>query len=377
MVPRFDSIIVERIRRSGAILIGKTNVPEFGLGSHTFNKVFGPTRNAFDQTKSAGGSSGGAAVALALDLLPDADGSDFMGSLRNPAGYNHVFGFRPSFGRVPNWPVDDVFHSQLSTIGPMARNVADLSRLLSVMAVADPRVPLSLRDPPARFAIKLRPPPPGVRIGWLGNLGGHLAMEPEVLQLCDHALDVLRTIGCDVDEATVDFPPERVWDAWVTLRSASIAATHGSHYDDPDQRALLKPEAVWEIERGRSLSAIQLMHASTERTAWYAAFVNLFERFDFLVLPSAQVLPFDAAEVWPRSIEGRHMDTYHRWMEVVVPATMGGLPALCVPAGFGSTGLPMGMQLIGPSQSDRAVLELGHAYEAACPWMSRRSPLLG
>ena len=375
-VTTVDALPNARVRAAGAIFIGRSNTPEFGLGSNTYNPVYGLTRNAFDGSRIAGGSSGGAAVALALRMLPVADGSDMMGSLRNPAGYNNVYGFRPSFGRVPNWPVDDVFFAQFSTIGPMARSVADVARLLAVQAGPDARVPFSLRDPGLGFAVPLRAPRAGLRIGWLGDLDGRLAIEPEVLSLCRGALAVLRTIGCDVEATTMDFPAERLWDAWLTLRSASVAASHGMHFDDPDERALLKPEALWEIERGRGLSALDVQRASAERTAWYASFVDLFERFDVLALPSAQMLPYDSSLPWPATIDGRAMDTYHRWMEVVVPATMGGLPALCVPAGFSDSGLPIGLQLIGPARADRALLELGHAYEAACPWAGRRSPLL-
>lgn len=371
-----DALPIARMRRSGAIFIGRTNTPEFGLGSNTYNPVYGLTRNAFDPARIAGGSSGGAAVALALRMLPVADGSDMMGSLRNPAGYNNVFGMRPSYGRVPGWPAEDVFLTQFSTLGPMARSVADLAQLLAVQAGADPRVPFSLHEPSMHFAIPLRGSPRGIRIGWLGDLRGHLAMEPEVMRLCDGALGVLRTIGCEVDDAVMAFPAERLWNAWIRLRSAAVAATNAVHYDDPAQRALLKPEAIWEIEQGRSLTAIDVHRASIERTAWYASFIELFERFDFVALPTAQMLPYDATLPWPRAIEGRAMDTYHRWMEVVVPATMGGLPALSVPAGFSASGLPIGLQLIGPSHADRAVLELGHAYEQGCPWVGRRSPLL-
>lgn len=375
-VTTVDGLSVERMRRAGAIFVGRSNSPEFGLGSHTYNQVFGVTRNAFDPARSAGGSSGGAAVAVALRMLPVADGSDMMGSLRNPAGYNNIFGFRPSFGRVPNWPADDVFFAQFSTWGPMARSVADIAMLLSVQAGWDARVPLSSREPAGVFASPLERGFKGARVGWLGDLGGYLAMEPGVLPLCEAALGHFRELGCTVEAATPDFPPETLWRAWNTLRSASVASNYAGHYENPAERALLKPEAIWEIEQGLKLSARDVQRASVERSSWYQAVLRLFARFDYLVLPTAQTFPFAAGLDWPRSVGGREMDTYHRWMEVVVPATMAGLPALNVPAGFSADGLPMGLQIIGPAQADRAVLELGHAYDLASGLARRRSPLL-
>ncbi|MES2185014.1 MAG: amidase [Pseudomonadota bacterium] len=375
-VTTVDGLVVGRMRGAGSIFVGRSNSPEFGLGSHTYNRVYGLTRNAFDPSRTAGGSSGGAAVAVALRLLPVADGSDMMGSLRNPAGWNNIFGFRPSFGRVPHWPVEDVFHAQYSTSGPMARSVADIAMLLSVQAGPDPRVPFSNPESPAVFTGGLERDLRGMRIGWLGDMGGHLPMEPGVLELCEGALGHLKAIGCTVEAAQVDFPLDRLWQAWLALRGAAVSGAYRAHYDHPQERKLLKPEAVWEIENGLQLSAQDVYRASVDRTAWYQALLRVFDDFDYLVLPSAQLFPFDATLDWPQSVGGRAMDTYHRWMEVVVPATMAGLPALNVPAGFGAAGLPLGMQLIGRPKADRAVLELGHAYDLASGLARRRSPLL-
>ncbi len=376
VVPEFDSIIVERIRRGGAILIGKTNVPEFGLGSHTFNKVFGPTLNAFDQTKSAGGSSGGAAVALALELLPVADGSDFMGSLRNPAAWNNVFGFRPSFGRVPFGPSPETFVQQLGTDGPMARTVADLAMLLSTLAGRDERVPLSLDDDPSIFGRPLATDCKGLRIGWLGDFGGYLPMEDGVMATCRQALAHFEAIGCDIEPARPAFSMERLWEAWCVMRHFLVAGKAGALATDPKSFAQLGDAMRWEIEEGLKLTGMAVYRASTTRTAWYGALVSMFDQFDFLVLPSAQVFPFDVALPWPKAIAGRTMDTYHRWMEVVIGPTFAGLPVLNVPAGFGPTGLPMGLQIIGRPRADLAVLGLGHAYDAASRYSTRRSPLL-
>ncbi|MBT9457221.1 MAG: amidase [Burkholderiaceae bacterium] len=365
-IPAQDGLMVQRMRAAGCIIIGKTNTPEFGLGSHTFNEVFGLTRNAFDPTKSAGGSSGGAAVALATRMVSVADGSDFMGSLRNPAGWNNVFGFRPSQGRVPAWPANDVWVSQLSTEGPMARTVHDLALLLDTQSGYDPRVPLSLHDHPSYAAALDGFNPKTARIGWLGDLGGYLPMEPGVLDVCAQALRRLADCGCAVDAiAKPGFAPEQVWQTWLVWRRWLVAARLAPHLANPANRALIKPEALWEHDQAADLSGAQTLAASAQRSTFYQQMLALFEQHDFLALPSAQVWPFDAEQRWPTQIAGRQMDTYHRWMEVVIYATLAGLPCISVPAGFSATGLPMGLQLIGKSRGDLAVLQLARAYERA------------
>jgi amidase len=374
-VPVADSLVVERMRRAGAIIIGKTNTPEFGLGSNTYNTVYGTTLNPYDPTRSAGGSSGGAAVALALRMLPVADGSDMGGSLRNPAGWNNVYGFRPSFGRVPKLPEFDLFGQQLGVEGPMARTAADLARLLAIQAGPDARAPLSLLEDPAFFADPLKSPAHGLRIGWLGSLDGHLALEPGIVEVCGDALKTLESLGCVVEPTSLGFDPERLWQAWITLRSMLAGGALSAHYQDPKRRDLLKPEAIWEVEQGLTRTAHDIYRASVARSDWYRAALALFEGFDFLALPSAQLFPFDLQSRWPAEIAGRSMDTYHRWMEVVVPATMAGLPAVSVPAGFGGAlGLPIGLQLIGRPRADHAVLQLAHAYDQATDWVRRAPP---
>jgi amidase len=374
-VPDFDAIAVERLRHAGAILIGKTNVPEFGLGSQTYNDVFGATLNAYDPSRTAGGSSGGAAVALALRMLPVADGSDHAGSLRNPAAFNNVLGFRTTFGCVPATDLD-AFLPALGVIGPMARTATDLALLLSVLAGYDPRAPLSSRDDPARFAAPLDRDFAGTRIGWLGDLGGHLAFEPGVLELGRSALRALETVGCVVDEVRLDHPMERVWQSWLVLRAYQVGSMLKQPHADPAKRARMKPEACWEVERGARLTAYDLADASAERTVWYNVVRKLFSRYDYLVLPSAQVFPFDAKVHWPRRIGDREMDTYHRWMEVVVPITMSGCPALNVPAGFNAAGLPIGIQLVGRLHDELGCLQLAHAYEQVTGWVTRHPPPL-
>ena len=374
-VPDHDEIFVERLRRAGVIIIGKTNVPEMGFGSQSYNPVFGTTLNAYDQTKCAGGSSGGAAVSLALRMLPVADGSDMMGSLRNPAGFNNVFGFRTSYGRVPSLGGELFLHT-LSVEGPMGRSIPDVAMLLSVMAGTDPRAPFSIEHDPAIFAQSLKRDFRGTRIGWLGNFDGYLAMQPGILELCQKSLSAFESVGCIVEPARPDFSMEQLWSAWLTLRHALSAGGLATLYNDPKKRAKLKPEIQWEIEGGLNLTAMEFQNASQVRSDWYRALQKLLTRYEYLLLPSAQVFPFDAQVHWPALINEKKMDTYHRWMEVVLPATMAGLPAISVPVGFGPTGLPMGMQVIGKHNADLAVLQLAYAYEQAAPWTRDHLPPL-
>jgi amidase len=372
-VPEADSIMVSRLRAAGAIIIGKTNVPEFGFGSQTYNTVFGTTLNAYDLTKTAGGSSGGAAVALATRMVPLADGSDQGGSLRNPAGFNNVFGFRPSFGRVPT-EAPDVFAATLSVQGPMARSVADLALLLSVQAGPDRRAPLSAQQTGVSITAPLDEPVAGRRIGWLGDLGGYLAIEPGILPLCESALGVFEALGARVEPVAIGFPMAELWEAWSILRGWGAATNLGEVYADPAKREALKPEILWEIRRGLGVSGAEIARAQAVRTRWYLHMLGLFERFDHLVLPSAQVFPFPADLHWPDVVAGRAMDSYHRWMEVAILATMAQLPALNVPVGFDAAGLPMGMQIIGRFQDELSCLQLGHAYDRATRWPDRHRP---
>ena len=374
-VPGEDAIFVERMRNNGTIIIGKTNVAELGMGSQSYNPIFGTTLNPYDLSKTAGGSSGGAAAALALRMLPVADGTDMMGSLRNPAAYNNIVSLRPSFGRVPSAEIE-LFFGQLSVAGPMARSVADLAMLLSVIAGPDARMPLSIDKDPAIFTRNLKRDFHGTHVAWLGDLGGYLPMESGIMELCRAALKALEAAGCKVEEAALGFPPERMWDAWITLRHWLIAGNLSALYKDPAKRALMKPEAVWEVEGGLKLTAQDVYQASVTRSELYRVVLKLFESYEYLALPSAQVFPFDASVHWPKTINGITMDTYHRWMEVVVLGSMLGFPVVNVPVGFSRDNLPMGMQIIGKHQADFAVLQLAHAYEQATSWVSDRLPPL-
>ncbi len=377
-VPQEDGLMTARMKAAGCIVIGKTNVPEFGMGSHSFNPVFGVTRNPYDLSKTAGGSSGGAAVGLATHMLPVADGSDFMGSLRNPAAWNNVFGMRPSIGRVPMWPATDVYLSQLSTEGPMARTVQDLALLLNTQAGADARSPLSLDSQPDFSKLSDSLGGKKTRIGWLNNLSDYLPFEEGISDVCEQALKRFEGLGCSIAPAALGYSPEKVWQAWLVWRRALTGTRIAPFLGDPKTRAknreLIKPEALWEHDQFTQLSGTELVAASVQRTAFYQHMLSLFEQYDFLALPSAQVWPFDVAMRWPQHINGVEMDTYHRWMEVTIYATFAGLPAISVPAGFNADGLPMGLQIIGKPQADLAVLQLAQAYERVAQAVLMRRP---
>ncbi len=368
--------MVERLRKAGVIFVGKTNTPEFGFGSHTFNPVFGATHNPYDHSRSAGGSSGGAAAALASRMLPLADGSDYAGSLRNPAGWNNVYGFRTGYGVVPATGAE-VWLTGMGVQGPMARSVEDLALLLSVQAGYDPRSPLSLPGDGAIYRRGLDASVKGRRIGWLGDFGGAVPHEPEVLEVCRTALKAFEALGCLVEEAKIDTPVEPAWQAMIKLRAWQQSGQILANYRNPAQRPLLKPEALWEVETGLSLSAFDITAASEGRTTWSMAVKKLFDRFDYLILPSSQVSPFPVGERWPKTVAGETMRTYHEWMKSPLLVTLSGNPALAAPAGFSAAGLPIGLQIVGPNRGEIACLQLAKAYEAATGWTNKRPPAAG
>jgi amidase len=325
-----DSLHVARLRAAGAIVIGKTNTPEFGLGSHTYNPVHGVTCNPFDKTRSCGGSSGGAAVALASGMLSIADGSDMMGSLRNPAGWCNVYGMRPTWGLVPATPEGESFLHPISTNGPMARSPGDLALMLGVMGGPEARQPYGCAAPDLSVGAGVN----GARIAWLADWGGAFPYEEGIAPLCEAALEVLAEQGAEVEPLSPPFDWDLLWHSWTTLRSWAIAAQLGPLLEAPETRDQLKPEAIWEIERGRALSALEVHKASEIRSEWFRVAAGLFETYDALALPTAQVWPFPVEWDWPREVAGHAMDSYHRWMEVMVPASLAGLPAVAMPAGF-------------------------------------------
>jgi amidase len=375
-IPEEDSIYVARMREAGAIIMGKTNVPELGLGSNSYNPIFGLTRNAWNPDHVGGGSSGGAGVSLALRMLPVADGSDMGGSLRNPAAFNNVYGFRVSQDLIP-MDGPEVFYSQMPVVGPMGRSVEDLAMLLSVQAGYHARAPLSL-DYPAGWLDGLTPADPKkLRIGWLGDFGGYLPFEDGVPELTRKAVGMFEGAGAQVEDVEPFFDMAQLWEAFLTLRSQRVGGKLHQAYQNPKLRALLKPEAIWEVERSLGQSGLDVYNASVVRTSWYHTLLRMFESYDYLVLPSAQVFPYKAGIDWPEEIAGRRMDSYHRWMEVVIGSTMSGCPAISVPAGFNEKGLPTGFQIIGRPRGDRKVLEAALLYEQISNWLGRLPPMIG
>jgi amidase len=369
-VPDVDDLIVTRIRNAGAILIGKTNTPEFGAGSQTFNPVFGATRNPYDLSKTCGGSSGGAAVALACGMLPIADGSDTGGSLRNPASFCNVVGFRPSPGRVPHCS-DRAAWQTLSVLGPMARTVADAALLLSAMAGPHPCSPIALQKPGAHFRQPLDRDFHGVRVAWSRTASG-LPVDPEVTAMLEQARPVLEAIGCIVEETEPDFTGAdeafRVWRAWgYEQKLGELADTH---------RDRLKETILWEIERGRALTGPQIGRAERLRTALYHRMRRFMQTYEFLALPVVQVPPFPIEQPYVTEINGVPMETYIDWMRSCYYVSITGFPAISVPAGFTRDGLPVGLQLVGRHHNDFGVLQLAHAFEQATGHWRRRPPIV-
>jgi amidase len=369
-VPQHDALVVQRMAEAGAISLGKTNVPEFGAGSHTVNPVFGATRNPYRHDRSAGGSSGGAAAALAARLIALADGSDLGGSLRNPASFCNVVGLRPSPGRVPGWPVSDVA-DMFSVSGPMGRTVADTALLLAVLAGPDPRVPLALDQPPPAVSdpAQIRPlldrDLHGIRVGWSPDLG--LPVEPDVLAVLTPARQVLAELGCHVTEGMPDlsgadevFRTFRAF-AFGTFR-ADLLAKH------PD---LIGPNVTWNIQRGLELTTADLSRATVLRAELAERVTAFFQDFDVLACPVSQVAPFDVTLDWVHDINGEPLHTYLDWMASCYLISATGLPAMSVPAGFTTAGLPVGLQLVGRRRGDWDLLAVAHAFESATGYAAR------
>ena len=368
-VPTADALLVERLKAAGAIIIGKTNTPEFGAGSHTFNPVFGATRNPYDTTKSCGGSSGGAAVALACGMLPLADGSDMGGSLRNPASFCNVVGFRNSPGRVPVYPTSLAWNP-LSVEGALARSVSDLALLLSVLAGPDPRAPISLNEPGWMFSRPLARDFRHTRIAWSHNLGRY-PVQPVVNEVCDKARSVFAAIGCQVEDGEPDFRDAD--EIFQVLRAWSFAQNRADDYKN--HRNQLKDTVVWNVEKGLKLTGLDISRAEAKRTQLYNRVQAFMQRYEFLVLPVSQVAPFPVETDWVREINGTKMDTYIDWMATCYAITVTGLPAISVPCGFTKEGLPVGLQIVGRHQRDFDVLQLAYAFEQATQFGKTRPAL--
>ena len=367
-IPTQDALVVQRLKAAGAIIIGKTNVPEFGAGSQTFNPVFGPTRNPYDLTRTCGGSSGGAAVAVACGMMPLADGTDHGGSLRNPPGFCNVVGFRPSIGRVPAWPSAQPWTS-MSVTGPIARSVRDVALLLSVMAGPDRRAPIGIDELGAVFLGSLRRDFAGVRIAWSRNLGRY-PVEPVVNTVCDSARRAFADLGCVVEDGEPDV--SEADDVFQVLRAWSFAQEHGEELKQ--HRSLMKDTVIWNTEQGLKLTGPDVSRAEAARTALYHRVREFLERYEFLVLPVSQVAPFPVEMEWVKEINGKRMATYIDWMGTCYAITLTGLPAISVPCGFTPDGLPIGLQIVGRHHRDLDVLKLAYAFEQATQIARTRRP---
>jgi amidase len=365
-VPTEDDIVVERMRRAGAIIIGKTNTPEFGAGSQTFNKVFGATRNPYDLTKTCGGSSGGAAVSLACGFAPVVSGSDTGGSLRNPAAFCNVAGFRPSIGRVPN-PKAAFAWSTLSTSGCLGRSFADLAYTLSTIAGPDPRAPLSINEPGEIFARPLDRSFKGVRVAWFKDLGG-VPFDPRVRTVVDDHRKTFESLGCIVEQAEPDFAPAEI--AFRVLRALSSANAYGAQlHDHPDA---FKDTLKGEIEEGQRLTGMDVARAETAHGQLWRGFQSFLEKYEYFVLPTTQLPPFDVDTPYPTEIAGVKFTSYIDWMKSCWYISATGNPAASVPGGFTSEGLPVGVQIVGRNKEDFSVLQMAHAFEQATGFGKKR-----
>ena len=371
-VPTEDHLIVERLKAAGAITLGKTNTPEFAAGSQTFNPVFGTTRNPYDLDKTCGGSSGGAAVAVACGMLPFADGSDLGGSLRNPGNFCNVVGFRPTPGRVPTWPAVDAWGT-LSVLGSVARSVEDAAFLFSAMAGPDPRSPVSIDEPGVRFAKSLGRDFKGVRVAWSKNLGG-LPVDRRVTTVLEEQRKVFESLGCVVEEAEPDLTGAD--EAFRVLRANAFVMRYGNLLEKHRDR--MKDTVVWNIEEGLAHDGARVARAIALRSDLYRRMREFMERYEFLCLPVNQVPPFPASQPFVDTIEGVKLETYLDWMKTCYQITITSHPAISVPAGFTDDAppLPVGLQIVGRYKDDFGVLQMAHAFEGETKVGKRRPPVV-
>ncbi|HET7547640.1 MAG TPA: amidase [Usitatibacter sp.] len=366
-VPEVDHAIVERLRDAGAILLGKTNTPEFATGAQTFNPIFGATRNPYDLSKTSGGSSGGAAAAVASGMLPFADGSDLGSSLRNPASFCNVVGFRPTPGRVPNWPFPNAWDT-LWSLGPIARTVEDTALLLSAMAGPDARSPTTHAEAGALFARPLARDFRKVRVAWSPDLGGAFPVDSRVTRALEPARGVLASLGCIVEDAAPDLSDAD--EAFQVQRAIGFVEAYGELLKT--KRALMKETVVWNIEEGLKLDAARIAKANVLRSNVFHTMRTFLERYEFLVLPTVQVPPFPVDQPYVTEIDGVKLGNYMEWMKSNYLITATAHPAISVPAGFTDDGLPVGLQIVGRYKDDFGVLQLAHAFEGATEVWKRR-----
>jgi amidase len=368
-VPEQDALLVERLRAAGAVTLGKTNTPEFGAGSQTFNEVFGRTLNPYDLTKTCGGSSGGAAVALACGMVPIADGSDTGGSLRNPASFCNVVGLRAAVGRVPAWPTDAPWGT-LHVPGAMARTVADLALMLSAMAGPDRRSPVAIAELGERFRGDLSRDFKDVRVAWSRDLGG-LPVDRRVTKVLDAQRVTFEALGCRVEDGEPDFTDAR--NVFQVQRALAFATRYGPLL--AKHRHEMKDTVIWNVEEGLRLTVREIGEAEVQRGQLYHRVREFMERHEFLLIPTVQVPPFDVTQPYVTEINGTKLPTYIDWMRSCSDITVTALPAISVPAGFTDEGLPVGLQIIGRHQDEWGVLQLAHAFERATGFHRRRPPI--
>jgi len=358
-VPQQDALIVQRLKNAGAVTVGKTNTPEFGAGSQTFNTIFGETLNPYDTTKTCGGSSGGAAVALASRMLPIADGSDTGGSLRNPASFCNVVGLRPSPGRVPVYP-SKISWSPISVQGPMARTVLDCALMLSVISGPDPKVPMSISEPGQQFLESLDRDFTGTRIAWSKQLGD-LPVERAITETISASISYFKALGCAIEEATPDLSSAdeifKIWRGWGREINEGVLLR--------ENRNLLKDTMIWDVEQGVGLSGPDIGWAESERTALFLRMHAFMEQYEFIICPVTQVPPFDVRQRFISEIDGVKMGSFIDWMKSCYYITVTGHPAISVPCGFTDAGLPVGIQIVGRYRDDFGVLQLAKAFEDA------------
>ncbi len=370
-VPDADAAVIARLRDAGVVSLGKTNVPEFAAGSHTFNEVFGTTRNPYDLSRSAGGSSGGAAAAVACGMTALADGSDMGGSLRNPASFCNVVGLRTTPGRVPSFPEAEVW-ATMSVPGPMGRTVADVALMLSAMAGPHPRSAIALPEPGTGFAAPLAQDLAGLRCAWAPDLGGQVAVDTDVMAALEGCPDVFEQLGCAVEAACPDLSGAH--EVFTTVRAHQFASSLGPLHDA--HPGALKASLAWNIELGRSVGRADLLQARARHEQVRRRVDSFFDRYDVLLAPVSQVAPFDASIEYPRTVAGQPMQTYLDWMRSCYLISVTGCPALSVPAGFTPGGLPVGLQVIGPRGGELRVIRAGYAFEQATSVGTRRPGLL-
>jgi amidase len=371
-IPEEDDLIIERLRSAGAITFGKTNVPEFAAGSHTFNEVFGATLNPYDLGRSPGGSSGGAAVGLACGMFPIADGSDMGGSLRNPASFCNVVGMRPTPGRVPHYPAL-LPHATLSVPGGLARSVADLALMMSVISGPDRRSPIALESPGSIFLEDLEADLAGLHIAWAPDLDGQLLVDDDVTAALSGCPSVFEALGWRVEGASPDLAGAD--EAFRVLRAWQFELSLGEARDQaPD---LFKESLSWNIDVGRKLTGPDIANAERTQGVVFERLVSFFDRYDLLALPVSQVSPFPVGLEYPESVGGRATENYLDWMASCYLISVTGLPAISVPAGFTSDGLPVGLQLVGPPRGDLELLRAAYAFEQATLVGTRKPPIVG